>query len=541
MRPIPTRLLRAAVLGLAPLWGSGCVPSGAQFAPATGVLTVSGTEGADSFVVSATSNGSIVVNGGVVPISGGVPTVANTVRIVMLGRGGDDQLVLDPLGGALPGARILGGPGTDVLVGGAGDDEFTWMPGDGNDTVDGRAGSDKLLFNGSDDAESIDIVANAGRVLFLRNVESVTTDLDDVETLEFVARGGSDSVVVGDLSGTDATQVRVDLAANAGGGDGQPDTVTVNGTQGADAIGLAAEGAGIRVFGLQASVRVANPEPAGDRLVLNALAGDDEVDATAPGTGAIQLVFNGGLGADTLLGSDGADRFQGGDGNDVVFMGPGDDTFVWNPGDDNDTLEGEDDFDTLLFNGANVAEVIEISANGERARFFRNVASVTADLLGIEAIDFFAFGGADLVVVRDLSGTELVELDLALATFAGAGDAQPDTIVVEGTQGDDVVQVHGDASLVSLVGLAAQVNITGAEDPGDGLTIGTYAGDDAVDASALATPSLQLAVDGGADHDVLIGGDGADYLMGGDGDDVLIGGPGLDALDGGPGDNVVIQ
>ena len=141
----------------------------------------------------------------------------------------------------------------------------------------------------------------------------------------------------------------------------------MNATNGADVVDVAGEAGGIRVDGLKASVRISGQEPAADQLVLNALGGDDDVDASAPGAGAIQLVFNGGLGLDTLVGSEGPDRFTGGDGNDTVLMGPGDDTFVWNPGDDNDTLEGEEDFDTLLFNGANIAEGIEISASGERA------------------------------------------------------------------------------------------------------------------------------------------------------------------------------
>jgi Ca2+-binding RTX toxin-like protein len=538
MSPTATRLTGAAVLALA--LGSGCVPKGAQFSAATGVLTLTGTAGADAYVVSAKADGRIVVNGGSVPISGGVPTLANTVRIVLQGRAGDDQLVLDPAGGALPGARFLGGPGADVLVGGSGDDEFAWFPGDGLDTIEGRAGADRLVFQGSDEAENVDVVANGARALFLRNLESVTLDLDDVETLEFRARGGVDGVVVGDLTGTDVSQVRVELAASGGGGDGQPDTVTFVATQGPDTIDVAGESGAILVSGVQAGVRVSGQD-AGDRLVLNALAGDDSIDASAPGAGAIQLVFNGGLGRDTLVGSEGPDLFTGGDGDDEVAMGPGDDTFVWSPGDDNDVVEGEEDFDALRFNGANVAEIIEISANGPRARFFRNVASVTTDLLGVEAVDFRAVGGADVISVRDLTGTDVVEVDVALANAVGAGDAQPDGVVVEGTPGDDVVLVAGDASGVSVLGLAAQVNVTGAEDPGDALTIGTGAGDDAVDASALATPSIALMADGGPDHDVLIGGDGADYLLGGDGDDVLLGGPGLDALDGGPGDNIVIQ
>ena len=75
----------------------------------------------------------------------------------------------------------------------------------------------------------------------------------------------------------------------------------------------------------------------------------------------------------------------------------------------------------------------------------------------------------------------------------------------------------------------------------DRLTINVLAGDDVVDATALAAAAIQLTADGGNDDDVLIGGDGNDVLLGGPGDDVLIGGPGADVIDGGAGDNVVIQ
>jgi hypothetical protein len=43
-------------------------------------------------------------------------------------------------------------------------------------------------------------------------------------------------------------------------------------------------------------------------------------------------------------------------------------------GDDNDIVEGQAGFDTMLFNGANISENIDISANGGRTRFTRNVA-----------------------------------------------------------------------------------------------------------------------------------------------------------------------
>ena len=96
--------------------------------------------------------------------------------------------------------------------------------------------------------------------------------------------------------------------------------------------------------------------------------------------------MNGGLGNDVFLGSQGDDLINGGDGNDVAFMAAGDDTFVWNPGDDNDIIEGQAGFDTMLFNGANVAENIGISANGGRALFTRDIANVIMDLNDTESI-----------------------------------------------------------------------------------------------------------------------------------------------------------
>ena len=133
-----------------------------------------------------------------------------------------------------------------------------------------------------------------------------------------------------------------------------------------------------------------------------------------------------GLGNDILIGGEGGDLFNGGDGNDTALMGAGDDVFVWNPGDDNDTLEGLDGTDTMLFNGANVAENINISANGGRAIFFRDIANVTMDLNDVESIDFNALGGADNIVVNDLSGTDvsLVNIDLDARRSAG-GTARP--------------------------------------------------------------------------------------------------------------------
>ena len=150
-------------------------------------------------------------------------------------------------------------------------------------------------------------------------------------------------------------------------------------------------------------------------------------------------------------------------------------------------------------------------------------------------------GGADKITINDMSGTDVTEVNINLGLPGGAGDGAADTIIINATNGDDVVLVVGDSGSVSVLGLAAQINITGFEAANDRIVINTLAGDDVVEASGLGAGAIQLQADGGPGNDILIGGDGNDVLFGGDGDDVLIGGPGLDVLDGSFGDNVVIQ
>lgn len=530
------------------------------------VVTVNGTNGAD--IIDLFGSGSSVAVVGLSALVNITNSEGANDSLVVNALGGNDGLTASTLvagitkltlDGGAANDTILGSRGADVLLGGdgddfldgqqgddlvrmgAGDDRFQWDPGDGSDILEGEAGYDSMLFFGANIDEKIDIFANGGRVKFLRDVANITMDLDDVEGIEFRALGGADNIVVGDLSGTDAVRIDLDLRGPVGGGDGQADTVTVNGTQGNDVFGAAGDAGGINVFGLHTAVNIFSQEQANDRLTLNALDGADVIDARSLEADGIQLAINGGTGVDLILGSEGDDLVNGGDGDDTAILGAGDDTFVWNPGDDNDTIEGQAGFDTMLFNGANIAENIDISANGGRVRFFRNIANVTMDLNDVEGIDFNAQGGADTIVVNDLSGTDLTEINLNLAAVGGAGDAQPDNVIVNGTNGDDVVLVVGDATGTSVLGLAAQVNITGAETTNDRLTVNALAGDDVVEASGLAAGAIQLTADGGEGNDILIGGAGADVLLGQAGDDVLLGGPGLDILDGGTGDNIVIQ
>ena len=97
------------------------------------------------------------------------------------------------------------------------------------------------------------------------------------------------------------------------------------------------------------------------------------------------------------------------------MLGAGDDVFQWDPGDGSDTVEGQDGNDTLLFNGSNIGEIMEISANGGRARLTRDVGTITMDLNDIERIQLNALGGADKITVANLAATDVKQVDINLA------------------------------------------------------------------------------------------------------------------------------
>ncbi|MGE5195299.1 MAG: beta strand repeat-containing protein [Deltaproteobacteria bacterium] len=502
------------------------------------LVTISGAEATDQLTVQALGGNDTV----------SADTLQTAVALTIDGGDGNDNIIGSQLVDTLIGGNgndvIVGGRGNDTALMGAGDDTFIWNPGDGSDVVEGQNGTDTLQFNGANVHENIDLSANGSRLRFFRDVGNVTMDVDGTERVNFAALGEADTVVVNDLTGTDVTRVNIDLAGTLGGnvGDGSQDTVVVNGTGNADNLQVGGSAGNVHVNGLAAQVNILHSE-ATDKLQVDSLAGDDTVNASGLAAGVIGLTLNGGDGNDLLTGSAGDDLIVGGRGNDTAFMGAGDDSFVWNPGDGSDVVEGQAGVDTLQFNGANINENMDLAANGSRLRFTRDVGNVVMDVNGTERVNIVALGGADNITVNDLSGTDVTEVNVDLAATPGSGtsDGQIDTVTVNGTSDNDVVTVGGVPGSASVAGLAAQVNIAGADPAQDQLIVNTLAGDDVVEASGLAAGVIQFTANGGAGDDVLIGSAGDDVLIGEDGDDVLNGGPGQDILNGAPGADILFQ
>jgi Ca2+-binding RTX toxin-like protein len=338
-----------------------------------GTLTEFGDNLDNTIVTSRNAAGNILVNGGAVTTQGGTPTVANTSLIQIFGQGGNDVITMSETNGALPKANLFGGDGNDIMTGGSGNDQLFGQS--GNDTLLGKGGND-LLFGGDG------------------NDTLTGGDGDD----QIFGQAGNDRMIWNPGDDNDLFE----------GGAGT-DTAEVNGGNGAETFTITANGSRVRLD------RV-TPAPffldigTTENIVINANGGDDVITAGNGLAALVTLTIDGGAGNDTITGGDGADTLLGGDGNDVItggrgndkaFLGAGDDTFVWNPGDGSDLVEGQDGTDTLKFNGANISENINITANGTRTQFTRDVANITMDINGVENIQFNAQGGADTITVGD--------------------------------------------------------------------------------------------------------------------------------------------
>src|ERR671925_652494 len=226
----------------------------------------------------------------------------DSIPTTIAGGDGNDSLEGGQVQVAAENETFKGGDGSDFVDGGKGNDtaylgdgrdSFRWDNGEGSDVIEGQDGSDTMLFNGAAANETVTLTPNGGRLTFFRIQGNVTMDTDGVEIVDFNALGGSDSVTVNDLTGTDVTETNLDLAGTLGGNaaDGQLDNVVVNATNGDDNINVTGNGSGAAVTGLATAVSITHTDPT-DTLSVNTLAGTDNVLVNGV-AGALQGLVDG--------------------------------------------------------------------------------------------------------------------------------------------------------------------------------------------------------------------------------------------------------
>jgi Ca2+-binding RTX toxin-like protein len=474
---------------------------------ANGTLSLFGDALDNTLTVGRDAAGLLVVNGGTVPVGGGMPTVDNTTLIQVFGQGGDDSITLDDANGPMPRGQLFGGTGNDMLHGGSAGDQLFGQIGD--DRLFGHGGLD-FLFGGTDNDL---LVGGAG---------------DD----QMYGEAGNDRLVWNDGDGNDLFE----------GGAGI-DTAEVNGGAAGEHFALTANGDRVRIDRLDPAAPAFIDAGTTETVVFNLGGGADKFSAAGNLAALVQLTVDGGAGNDEILGGNGTDVLIGGEGddtvdgnqgNDSVYLGPGNDRFVWSPGDGSDVVEGGAGSDAMAIDGSNIGEQFELSASGAWLLLTRDIANISQLAGEVETVALRTFGGADRVTVNDLAATAVREVLVDFGPNPGQpADGVADVVVVHGSVAADQVSVSFADDRTSVTGLAATVTLHHAEAGFDRVQVSLGAGDDTLNGGGLAGAAAALVADGGQGEDMLGGGANADELHGGEGDDLLRGADGRDLLHGG--------
>jgi Ca2+-binding RTX toxin-like protein len=309
-------------------------------------------------------------------------------------------------------------------------------------------------------------------------VEGIRADLKH-GTLRVKGSDGGQQVALR-LKAGDASRIQVDA-----GDDGSADFTFAR----ADVHSIA-----VKMGDGNDSARIDDANGAFTDAIPTTIAGGDGNDSLEGGQ--VQIAAEN----ETYRGGDGNDLVDGGKGNDTAYLGDGYDTFRWDNGEGSDVIEGQDGRDTMEFNGNPGGEDVTLSANGGRLNFFRVQGNVTMDTDGVEVVEDNPINGADNVTVNDLSGTDVTQtnIDLAFAVGSDFSDGVRDTVVVNGTNGDDNIAVTGNGSGANVTGLATAVSVTHADptdaDQPDTLSVNTLAGTDHVTPTGVL--GLQVLVNG---------------------------------------------
>jgi Ca2+-binding RTX toxin-like protein len=430
----------------------------------------------------------------------------------------------------------------DTLDGGFGDD---LIYGSGGDTVNGGDGTDDLRFDTSqasfasanynggtgDDRFYADFSTSADAIGsgYYSNGSGYFGNVyyQGIERLFIIGSTASDTIV-----GNDGNDV---LRGNAGNDyiDGRGGVNNIDGGDGSDIglIDLSGDATGRTVsFTAGTTLSVAGNTLANiEGLGYRGGSGADNINVAGATRGS--LIY-GGLGADTLTGSDAvADRLDGGDNNDVIRGGAGDEV---HGGDGDDTIAflfntspfastyvyGEGGIDRLLVNFTGTADVINGGFYGTGSGYIGNLS-----YSGIESVEITGgnasdrlYGGDGDDILRGGNGNDILNAGKGANTIVGgngldigyvdmSGDSTAQIVTLSST---GVVNVGGNAlSQIEALGYtggsgADKINVANGTRGSD---IYAGGGDDIILGSAGAA-------------DTLDGGDGADTITGGNGDNI---------------------
>ena len=477
MRRITTLAALGTMLaaGLAIPSSAAAAVSSATIAGQTAILNL---DGADDGVTVSVSGGLLVhgqVTGGLnsgsdwdSAAAGDQTVPANgTFGVVVDGGDGNDAVTVLAKTTEFTGAKLLGGAGDDVLTGadtadslGGGDGDDRLIGAKGSDEMAGDAGNDTLVWNNADGTDTMDGGA-----------------------------GNDGAEVNGSPTAGDAFTL---------GPDENPGQVKFQRTN-------------LVPFTIHSTT---------ERFQVNGLGGNDTL-ASSDGVGARTLLSaDGGVGVDSLNGSDGPDLLLGGDGNDLLDGGggddriagdrgtdtmnggSGDDTLVWNNGDGTDVDNGDAGRDDVEVNGAPAAgDVFTVQPSGGRIRFDRtNLVPFSLDIGTSETMHANGLGGDDAISIGEVgsydvtaaggSGNDRLTGGGSSATFRGGSGN--DTInagggidAVFGDDGDDHVDVRDGTADLAVGGNGNDSGVA------DRKTLDTLDGFETVDRTPNATPATR--------------------------------------------------
>ncbi|HEY0438308.1 MAG TPA: hypothetical protein VGC92_16825 [Phenylobacterium sp.] len=498
----------------------------------------------------------------------------------------------DTLQGGDGNDTLNGGTGGDSISGGLGADLILYAPTATRDhlAVDGGAGTDVLQVDGGGAGWSFTFGALANGHATLAGARTGQTfDIDNVnvETIQINGGASADHFVVGDHGASRVGQVNLGLGA----GDGVADDVTVNTTAGKDSVVGQLLNGDVVLSWTGQKVQI-HDLGAGDRISLNAGAGDDSIDLSRTGAAGPAFIVDAGDGNDTLRAA-----------NSVMDGAAGDDTFVWIR-DGNDTIEGNSGLDTLSVTAGGGADDIRLVDGG--LSLAAQVDGANLSVKHVETVNIAPLERADTIFIGDITRAGLLALNIDLAGAIGAPDGAMDTVTFNATPDGETV-IGGLASGPGLaVGLrpfpgtdlgATAAEVTGLDaidrvaflgtagadiftlnlaptaqaiqiDAGDGddrivgpishSTINGGAGADTIDVERFTAPAGHDQIDGGAGNDTISsgsfnvahGGDGNDRIasfgsfdqfFGDAGDDELFGGLGGETMSGGGGNDTIVS